>query len=110
MNDYQKSPDQVATEAKQVGQDAVNKAKGLASDAKHVVDDAVDAGRAYAQDAVNEAGKKIRGVKAQAAQTADYLTEAIHQDRVRAVLVTAVISSVLTALVVSSLRSDRHYF
>ncbi|WP_076999109.1 hypothetical protein [Variovorax sp. KK3] len=110
MDDIQKSPEQVADEAKQVGEDAVNKAKGLASDAKQVVNDAVTTGRAYAQDAVNEAGKKIRGVKAQATQTADYLSEAIHQDPVKAVLVTAVISSVLTALVLSSLRSDRHYF
>ncbi|WP_077003422.1 hypothetical protein [Variovorax sp. KK3] len=109
MNDFPKSTDQVADEAKQVGQDAVDKAKGIASDARQVVDDAVDTGRAYAQEAVNEAGKKIRGVKAQANQTADYLTHAIQQDPVKAVLITAVISSLLTALVVSAVRNDGRY-
>jgi ElaB/YqjD/DUF883 family membrane-anchored ribosome-binding protein len=109
MDDFNKTPDQVADDAKQVGEDAVNKAKGVASDAKRVAIQAVDTGRAYAKDAVNAAGKKIDAAKSQLGQTADYLTKAINDEPVKAVLITAALSSVITALLVSSIRSDSRY-
>ena len=108
MDDFNKSPDQLADDAKQVGQDAVNKAKGVATDAKEVAQDAVATGRAYATDAVNAAGKKIDSVKSQLSQTTDYLTKAINDDPLKAVLITAVVSSVISALLVSTMRS-RYY-
>ncbi|MEJ8822747.1 hypothetical protein WKW80_12005 [Variovorax humicola] len=108
MDDFNKSPDQLADDAKQVGQDAVNKAKGVAADAKQVAQDAVATGRAYATDAVNAAGKKIDSVKSQLSQTTDYLTKAINDDPLKAVLITAVVSSLISALLVSTMRS-RYY-
>ena len=108
MDDFNKSPDQLADDAKQVGQDAVNKAKGVAADAKQVAQDAVATGRVYATDAVNAAGKKIDSVKSQLSQTTDYLTKAINDDPLKAVLITAVVSSLISALLVSTMRS-RYY-
>lgn len=110
MNDFNKSPDQVADDAKQVGQDAVNKAKGVAADANQVTRDAANTGKVYARDAVNAAGKKIDDVKSQLTQTTDALTKAINDQPVKAVLITAVISSVLTALLVIAARSDDRYY
>ena len=97
MDDFNKSPNQIADDAKQVGQDAVTKAKGVGSDAKQVANDAVDSGKAYAQDAVNAVGKKIDNVKSQVSQTTDALTKAINEEPVKAVLIAAVVSPVLTA-------------
>ncbi|AMM25990.1 hypothetical protein AX767_17740 [Variovorax sp. PAMC 28711] len=85
MNDFNKSPEQL-------------------------VDDAADTGRAYAKDAVNATGKKIDSVKSQLSQTTDALTKAIHDEPVKAVLITAVVSSVLTALVIAAIRGEDHYF
>ena len=70
---------------------------------------AVDTGRAYAKDAVNAAGKKIDAAKSQLHQTAQYLTKAINDEPVKAVLITAALSAVITALLVSSIRSDSRY-
>lgn len=110
MDDFNNSPEQVADDAKQVGEDAVNKARGVAADAKRVANDALDTGRAYAKDAVNAAGKKIDSVKSQVTQTTDYLTKAINDEPVKAVLIAAAVSSVITALLISATRSDRRYF
>jgi ElaB/YqjD/DUF883 family membrane-anchored ribosome-binding protein len=85
MNDFDKSPGQLA-------------------------DEAVDAGRTYAKDAVNATGKKIDDVKWQFSQSTDFLTKAIHDEPVKAVVVTAVISSVLTALVIAAVRGEDRYF
>ncbi|MEJ8852182.1 hypothetical protein [Variovorax rhizosphaerae] len=109
MDELNKSPDQVADDARQVGKDAVDKAKGLASDAKRVANDAVDTGRAYAKDAVNAAGKKIDAAKSQLDQTAQYLTKAINDEPVKAVLISAALSAVITALLISAVRGDNRY-
>ena len=93
MNDFTtKSPEQVADQAKQVGQDAA------------------DTGRAFARDAVNAAGKKIDSAKSQLSQTTDYLTQAIHDEPVKAVIISAAVSSLLTALVIAALRTDSRYY
>ena len=110
MNDFDKSPDQVADEARQVGQDAVYKAKSIGADAKQVANDAVDAGRAYAKGAVSAVGKKMGDVKSQLTHTTDYVTKAINDEPVKAVVVTALISSLITALLISAMRTDRHYY
>jgi len=110
MDDSNQSPDQLADDAKQVGQDAVNKARGVASDATDVARDAVATGRAYAKDAVNAAGKKIDSAKSQISQTTDYLTKAINDEPVKAVLITAVVSSLITALLLSTTRRDSGYY
>ena len=106
MSEFDKSPDQVANDAKAVGQDAKSKAKDLASDAKSIASDAIDSGRAYAREAVNAAGRKIEGAKSQLSQSCEFVTKAIHDDPVKAVVVTAVLSSLITALLVTALRSD----
>ena len=128
MNDFNKTPNQVANDAQQVGKDAIDTAKGgasgsaqagknmadkassVASDAKKVASDAVDTGRAYAKDAVNAAGKKIDSVKSQFDQSCEYVVQAINNEPVKAVLITAVVSSVLTALLASALRSNDRYY
>ncbi|MEJ8851840.1 hypothetical protein [Variovorax rhizosphaerae] len=109
MDDSNKSPEQVADDAKQVGEDAVKKAKGVATDVKRVANDAVDTGRTYAKDAVNAAGKKIDAAKSQLDQTAQYLAKAINDEPVKAVLITAALSAVITALLISAIQSDRRY-
>ncbi|MEJ8859974.1 hypothetical protein WKW79_35875 [Variovorax robiniae] len=109
MDELNKSPDQVADDARQVGKDAVDKARGVASDAKRVANDAVDTGRTYAKDAVNAAGKKIDAAKSQLDQTAQYLTKAINDEPVKAVLITAALSAVVTALLISAVRGDNRY-
>jgi ElaB/YqjD/DUF883 family membrane-anchored ribosome-binding protein len=110
MVDLNKSPDQLADDAKQVGHDAMNKAESVASDSKQVAKDAVATGRAYATGAVNAAGKKIDSMKSQLHQTTDYVTKAINDEPVKAVLITAVVSSLITALLVSTMRSDGRYY
>ena len=109
MDDFNKSPDQVADDAKQLGEDAVSKAKGIALDAKRVAGQAVGTGRAYAKDAVNAAGRKIDEAKSQVGQAADYLTKAINDEPVKAVLIAAGLSAAITALLISAMQNDRRY-
>ena len=72
MDDFNNSSDQLTDDAKQAGQDAVNKVRGVATDAKRVAQDAVATGRSYATDAVNAAGRKIDSVKSPTNTPADY--------------------------------------
>ena len=110
MNDFNASADRAADEAKQFGRDAANKAQGLASEAKSAAGDAIDSGRAYARDAVDAAGTKINHMKSQFDQTCDYVTKAIHDEPVKAVLITAVVSSLLTALVAAAIANEERHF
>lgn len=110
MDDFNQSRDSLANDAKQAGQEAVSKAKGMASDASDIAEDVADTGRAYAKDAVNATGKKIDSAKSQLLQTTEYLTKAIHAEPVKAVLIAAAVSSALTALVIVAARSDERYY
>jgi len=110
MEDFNNNPaDQMMADAQQVGEEAVDKARGVASDAKRVVKDAANTGRTYAMEAVNAAGKKIDSVKTQMGQTTEYLTKAINDEPVKAVLITAALSAGLTALLISATRGNSRY-
>ena len=109
MNEFNQSSGPSANDAKQAAQDALGKAKDVASDAKQAADDALDTGKAYAQDAVNAAGRKIDSVASQWTQTTDALTKAINDEPVKAVIIAAAVSSVLTALLVAAMRNNDRY-
>lgn len=99
-----------ASSFKDLGKRASDRVGTVASEAEAAVSDAVETGRAYAKDAVNAAGKKIDGAKSQLAKSCDDLTRAIYDEPVKAVVITAVVSSLLTALLMSALRSDDRYY
>lgn len=109
MNDASKTGEQLADGARQVANDAVTKLRDVASDAKSVASDAVDAGKSYAKEAVNATGKKLSSASSQIGDTCDALIDAIHKEPVKAVLVTAVLSAALTALVISALPKPSVY-
>ncbi len=104
MQSSEKSPDEIANDAKEVGRDAADKAKGVAADAMKVANDAVASGKAYVQDALGGAGKKFGEVRSQVTQTTDCLVKAINDEPVKAVLVTAAVSSLITAFFLTALR------
>ena len=110
MNDFNQSPHQAAEGAEQFGHAASNNAKEIASDLKQVAGEAAATTRAYAKDAVNAAGKKIQDLKGQAGQSTDYIVKAINEDPVKAVLIAAAVSSVVTAVLLSATRSSRRFF
>jgi len=110
MNDFNQSPHQAAEGAEQFGHAASNNAKEIASDLKQVAGEAAATTRAYAKDAVNAAGKKIEDLKGQVGQSTDYIVKAINEDPVKAVLIAAAVSSVVTAVLLSATRSSRRFF
>lgn len=104
MDNLDKSAETLASEANQVGRDAAAKAKGLAADAVKSAKDASASGKAYVEDALDAASEKLDHVKSQVTETADYLAKVINDEPVKAVLVTAVVSSLITALFLTALR------
>lgn len=113
MQTSEKTPDDNASQAKRTGEDATgqvkNAAKNAAADIQSTADDAMATGKAHVQDAIKAASKQFDTVKSQVSQTTDYLTKAINDEPVKAVVVTAIVSSVLTALVLSALRDRDPY-
>jgi hypothetical protein len=107
-HDYTKSPKQMAEETGQIERDAAA-ARETAADAKDVASGAANAGRAYARDAVNSAGKKIDHWKGQFDSATEYCSKFIADEPVRAVWMAAIASSLLTAFVVTSMRSSTRY-
>ena len=105
MQSSEKSPDDIAKNAKEVGQDAVDKAKGVASDAMTAAREAAASSNAYIDDAIEAARRKFNEGKSQVTQTADYVVKAINDEPVKAVLVIAAVSSLLTALFITALRN-----
>ena len=113
MQSPEKTPDQIAGQAKRAGEDAAgqvkNAAKSAAIDIQSTTDDAATTGKAYVQEVLKTAGKQFEMVKSQMGQTTDYLAKAINDEPVKAVVVTAILSSVLTALLLSALRDRDPY-
>lgn len=83
--------------------DSTDRIKGAANEA-------VDAGKAYAKNAVNSAGKKLNATRSQLSEACDSVVKAINDEPVKAVVATAVVSSLLTALLVSALRPSYRYY
>ncbi|MDM0010597.1 hypothetical protein QTI51_37765 [Variovorax sp. J22G73] len=98
--------DDANNSSSKVTSDSNDKIISGTSDAKHVVTDAVASGRAFAEDAVKVANKNIDALKSQLVRGRQCLTEAINDEPVKAVLITAVVSSMLTALLLSARRID----
>lgn len=110
MDDSDKTADQATSDAAQLGKSAVDNAASVASDAKQATSNAIADGREYAKQAVNAAGKKITDFQSQLDQGREYLVKTINEDPVRAVVIAGAVSSLLTALLMSALRSDDRYF
>ena len=108
-HDYTKSPKQMAEETGQIERDAVAAARETVSDATEVASSAARTGRAYAKDAVNSAGKKIDHWKGQFDSATEYCSKFIADEPVRAVWMAAIASSLLTAFVVTSMRSSTRH-
>lgn len=98
---------QIAGDVRHLSQEAADKAKDAALGLKGMAESAADAGRTYARDAVNATGKKIDSAKSQVDQIADYLTLSVNADPVKAVLLTAALSAVLTAVFLAALNGRR---
>ncbi|MDN4592255.1 hypothetical protein DBA29_27675 [Xenophilus aerolatus] len=77
---------------------------------KGVATEADDAGKAYAKNAVNSAGKKLHATRSQLNDACDSVVKAINDEPVKAVVATAVVSSLLTALIMSALRPSYRYY
>ncbi|MBN8750962.1 Uncharacterised protein [Xylophilus ampelinus] len=77
---------------------------------KGAATEAVDAGKAYAKNAVNSAGKKLNATRSQLSDACDSVVKAINDEPVKAVVATAVVSSLLTTLLVSALRPSYRYY
>lgn len=92
---------------KQAAQEAADRAKDVVAGVKDVAGYAADTGRAYARDAMNAASKNLDATKTRANQAADYLTLSINADPVKAVLITAAISALVTGLLLAVLNGDR---
>lgn len=79
------------------------------ADASHDGSDAAGSTKTYAQNAVNATGRRISDAQSQLTAIQDAVQKAIHDDPVKAVAVTALVSSALTALFFSLLRNDNRY-
>jgi hypothetical protein len=107
MNDSNERFGQAAQDVKRMGQDVADGAKDAALGLAGMAESAADAGRSYAREATNAAGKKLDGAKTHVDQLANYLTLSINADPIKAVVVTAGLSALLTALFVASLGGRR---
>ncbi|HYP83247.1 hypothetical protein [Variovorax sp.] len=92
MNDSNERLEQVADDLKRVGQRAADHAKDAALGLSGMAD---------------AAGKKLDSTKVQVDQLANYLTLSINADPIKAVLVTAGASALLTALLVAAMGGGR---
>jgi len=76
-------------------------------DAKSQVSAAAHAGKVYAQDAVNAAGKKIEDMKGQAAELKQRGMQFAAEEPMKTVAFAAAAGALLTAVLLSSMRSRR---
>lgn len=106
LNSVKDSVKDGAEEAKALGQDAAMAARSYGRDAKQTAKDAMDSGRAYAKDAVNAAGKKVDDLKDQFSSARKQSEQYIMDQPVRATLIAAAGGAILTALLVSFMRSS----
>ena len=86
---------------------AANAAEGYLQDAKTRAADAAQKGKAYAQEAVNAAGKKIDGMKDQAASLKQRGIQFAADEPLKAVAYATAGGAVLTALLLSFMRGSR---
>lgn len=96
-----------ANTMRQAAQEAAEKARDVVAGMKETAGYAADTGRAYARDAMNAASKNLDATKARASQAADYLTLSVNADPIKAVVITAALSALVTGLVLMVLNSDR---
>lgn len=106
MDDANDSPSKVAADSNPAGHNTNDKTVRGTSDAKPVVTEAVASGQVFAKDALEVASKNVNALKSQLVRGRQRLTEAINDEPVKAVLITVVVSSLLTALLLSARRSD----
>ncbi|MEJ8847838.1 hypothetical protein [Variovorax rhizosphaerae] len=97
----------VAQDAKATGKEALDNAADVADEAKKVAVDAARTGRAYARDAVNSTGRKMVDWKGRVANANESCARFVADEPVKALWITAIASSLLTALVMTALGSGR---
>ena len=94
-------------DADDFGRKAADTSDGYLKDAKTRAADVAQKGKAYAQDAVNAAGKKIDGMKNQAADLRQRGIQFAAAEPIKAVAYAAAGSAMLTALLISFTRRHR---
>jgi ElaB/YqjD/DUF883 family membrane-anchored ribosome-binding protein len=88
--------------------EALDTARGIAADAKDVASDAAATGKAYARGALDEAGKKIAGLRERAAGWEASCVKQIEAEPVKAVLIAAAGGALLAGLLLAFDRSRRY--
>ncbi|WP_218511625.1 hypothetical protein [Variovorax sp. dw_308] len=99
----------VAQDAKAAGNKALDDAAEVADEAKTVATDAARTGRAYARAAVNSTGRKMVDWKERVANANESCARFVADEPVKALWITAIASSLLTALAMTALRGSRRY-
>jgi len=100
----------VAQDAKATGKEALDSAAEVADEARQVASDAARTGRAYAKAAVNSTGRRMGHWKERVADANESCARFVAEEPVKALWITAIASSLLTALAMTALRgSSRRY-
>lgn len=118
VNEYVKTPSELADEARQAGRDAMSAvqgqaaealdtAEGVAADAKDVAQDATAAGKAYARGAVEAASEKLGVLQDKVAAAQESCTRYIAQQPVKATMMAVAGGALLTGLLMAAVRGRR---
>jgi hypothetical protein len=99
----------VAHDAKATGKEALDSAAEVADEARQVASDAARTGRAYAKAAVNSTGRRMGHWKERVADANESCARFVAEEPVKALWITAIASSLLTALAMTALRGSRRY-
>ncbi len=96
-----------AEDADNLGRTSLDATQGYLQDVKAKVGAAAQTGKTYAQDAVNAAGKKLDGMKDQAADLKQRGMQFAADEPMKAVAYAAAGSAVLTAVLLALMRGRR---
>lgn len=118
VNEYVKTPSEVADEARQAGRDAMSAvqghaeeardtAQGMAADAKDVARDAAATGKAYARSAIDAANEKLGVLQDKVATAQETCTRYIAQEPVKATMMAVAGGALLTGLLMAAVRGRR---
>lgn len=96
-----------ARESGRIARDAIPSIRSNVEEVKEIAEDAALTGRAYARNAVNATGRKIRDFKGQVTHAKDSCLQYIAEEPVRASLAAAASGAVLMTLLLSLMRGSR---
>jgi hypothetical protein len=99
----------VAQDARATGKEALDSAADVAGEAGKVAADAARTGRVYARAAVNSTGRRMVDWKQRVATANESCARFVADEPVKALWITALASSLLTALAMTAMRGGRRY-